>query len=33
MGMDDYILKDVLLVPTDRATRFYMKDGKWVKYD
>ena len=31
MGMDDYILKDVLLVPTDRATRFYMKDGKWIK--
>lgn len=31
MGMDDYILKDVLLVPTDRATRFYMKDGQWHK--
>ena len=31
MGIDDYILKDVLLVPTDRATRFVLVDGKWHK--
>ena len=31
MGMDDYILKDVVLVPTDRATRYVLTDGKWIK--
>ena len=31
MGMDDYILKDVVLVPTDKATRYDQTDGKWHK--
>ena len=31
MGMDDYILKDVVLVPTDKASRYDMVDGKWQK--
>lgn len=31
MGMDDYILKDVVLVPTDKATRYVLLDGKWKK--
>jgi hypothetical protein len=31
MGMDDYVLKDVILVPTERSCRFDYIDGKWVK--
>ena len=31
MGMDDYVLKDVILVPTDKATRFDLLNGKWHK--
>ena len=31
MGMDDYVLKDVILVPTDKATRYDLLDGKWHK--
>ena len=31
MGMNDYILKDVLLVPTDKATRYDLINGKWHK--
>ena len=31
MGMDDYVLKDVILVPTDKATRFDFLNGKWHK--
>jgi len=31
MGKDDYILKDVILVPTDRASRYDLTDGKWIK--
>lgn len=29
--MNDYILKDVLLVPTDKASRYDFVDGKWQK--
>ena len=29
MGMDDYILKDVILVSTDKAARFDFLDGRW----
>ena len=31
MGMDDYVLKDVILVPTDKATMFDLLNGKWHK--
>lgn len=31
MGMDDYVLKDVILVPTDKANRFDLVDGIWQK--
>ena len=31
MGQDDYVLKDVVLVPTDKATRYDLTDGKWIK--
>ena len=31
MGMNDYVLKDVILVPTDKATRYDLVDGKWLK--
>ena len=31
MGMDDYVLKDVVLVPTDKATRYDLTEGKWIK--
>lgn len=31
MGMNDYVLKDVILVPTDKATRYDLLDGKWYK--
>ena len=31
MGMNDYILKDVILVPTDKAYRYDLVDGKWIK--
>ena len=31
MGQDDYVLKDVVLVPTARATRYDLTDGKWRK--
>jgi len=27
MGMNDYILKDVLLVPTDKASRYDLING------
>jgi len=30
MGMDDYVLKDVILVPTDKATKYIIDNGKWV---
>ena len=31
MWMDDYILKDVLLVPPDKASRYELINGKWLK--
>ena len=31
MGMNDYILKDVILVPTDKAYRYDLVDGQWLK--
>ncbi len=31
MGMNDYVLKDVVLVPTDKASRYDFVNGKWVK--
>ena len=31
MGMDDYIQKDVILIPTDKASRYDLLDGKWHK--
>lgn len=31
MGMNDYILKKVILVPTDKASRYDLIDGKWQK--
>ena len=31
MGMDDYVLKDVILVPTDKATKYIIDNGKWVQ--
>ena len=31
MGMNDYILKDVLLVPTNKATKYLIDNGKWVQ--
>ena len=31
MGMDDYVLKDVVLVPTDKASRYDLINGKWQK--
>ena len=31
MGMNDYILKDVLLVPTDKACRYDLVNGQWQK--
>lgn len=32
MGQDDYILKDVVLVPTDKASRYDLVDGKWGRF-
>lgn len=31
MGMDDYILEGVVLVPTAKASRYDLLDGKWIK--
>ena len=31
MGMCDYVLKDVILIPTDKASRYHLQDGKWQK--
>lgn len=31
MGMCDYVLKDVILIPTDKASRYDLQDGKWQK--
>ena len=31
MGMCDYVLKDVILIPTDKASRYDLLDGKWHK--
>ena len=29
--MCDYVLKDVILIPTDKASRYDLQDGKWQK--
>ena len=31
MGMCDYVLKDVILIPTDKASRYDLQDRKWHK--